>query len=244
MDRFLRIERLLGKEKVAKLKKAKVTVIGLGAVGSYAVEGLARAGVGNFLLIDCDVIQPSNINRQLFALESTLGREKSAAAVARVKDINPKCNAAGRTLFVHTDTLPDVFAEVPDLVIDAIDSLAPKVELLTYCYRHKIPVISSMGAAVRTDPSHVKVADIMDATSCPLLKYVKKHLRKNGVGHGLTCVYSTEKTTYTFSEKDLEATEEIGYVQGRPRKALGSLPTLTGIFGLTIANTAIQQLTA
>lgn len=241
MQRLSRIKRLLGEDKVKQLQQSYVAVIGLGAVGSYATEALARAGIGRLLLVDCDTVHVSNINRQLYALESTLGKEKADVARARVLDINPHCRVEAKTVFVDQETRPLLFAEKPDLVIDAIDSLNPKAELLTYCYRHGITVISSMGAALRTDPGLIKTGDIFDVTGCPLASQIRRRLRKNNVGRGIQCVYSTEPVDYDYARAAADA--EVAPVQrGRTRNVLGSLPTITGIFGLILANIGVLYL--
>ncbi|MDD3865967.1 MAG: ThiF family adenylyltransferase, partial [Candidatus Izemoplasmatales bacterium] len=140
---------LLGEPAMQCLGDSHVVVVGLGAVGGYALEGLARAGVGNLRLVDFDVVSPTNINRQLLALDSTIGQPKVELAAARVKDINPDCNVEPMRTFLHTDTLDEILAGRIDMVIDAIDALLPKVELIAACVERKIPIISSMGAALR-----------------------------------------------------------------------------------------------
>jgi len=242
MERFLRTERLIGTKNMEILKGKTILVAGLGAVGSYAVEGIARMGVGSIRLADFDTISRSNINRQLFALESTIGMSKTDAAAARIKDINPDCLVSPMNLFVHRDTINKLTDPVPDLIIDAIDSLNPKIELLTYAYKNNIPIISSMGAALRTDPSKIKSGDIFDTTKCPLSKQVRKRLRNRGVGRGIDCVFSTELIKFTYTDPEEEAEGEDVVVRGLKRRVLGSLPTLPGIFGLILANMAYKML--
>jgi len=169
-DRFNRTEQLIGKEALGKLKRARVAVFGLGAVGSYAVEALARAGVGYFRLVDCDCIRPSNINRQLYALESTLGKPKTEAARARVLDINPDCTVEALQVFAAKNTLAELLAGPLDAVVDAIDSVTPKVELIASAARFGIPVVSSMGAATRMDPGAIRLGDISETDVCPLAR--------------------------------------------------------------------------
>ena len=243
--RFTRTRLLLGDERFEILKQSSVTLVGLGAVGGYAMEGLARAGIGNLRLIDFDTIQPTNINRQILALESTLGTAKVEAAKKRVEDINPLCNVEALPIFGSEQSLGEILEPKPDLLIDAIDSLNPKVQLLVGAYERGVPTISSMGAALRTDPTRVKIADIFDSTSCPLAKHVRKRLRRRGVERGISCVYSTEKVIfdYTQESEDRVVGETPFSDRGRDRNTLGSLPTLTGIFGLIIANEAIIRLT-
>lgn len=262
---------MIGPEGLGRLQRAHVAVIGLGAVGSYAVEGLARAGVGRLRLVDFDLVRPSNINRQLYALQSTLGQPKAQLAVRRVRDINPDCQAEAIEQFVHIDTMDQVLAGPPDLVIDAIDAVTPKVELLTALAQRNIPVISCMGAAMRTDPASVRVGPLADTLNCPLAKQVRKRLRARNVDLNFSCVHSIEcicidpasiEPLNTTQHAVLRAMQHATQItagtsqapnaapqepeellqRGRTRKTLGSLPTLTGIFGLTAANTAIQTL--
>lgn len=244
MQRFSRIQRLLGEERFERLQSRRVTVVGLGAVGGYVVEGLARAGINNLRMIDFDTIQPTNLNRQILALETTLGQAKATAARERVLQINPRCNAEALPLFTSEETLDTILSPAPDLLIDAIDSLNPKVQLLVGSYKRGIPTLSSMGAALRTDPTKVRIADIFDTANCPLAKHVRKRLRRRNVGRGISCVYSHEKVDFDYTQPNDEITigETPGSDRGRERNVLGSLPTVTGIFGLTLANEAIMIL--
>lgn len=173
-DQFSRVRLLIGKEKLARLHKSKVTVVGLGAVGAQAAEALARAGVGSFRLVDFDIIRPSNINRHIWATASTLGCSKAAVALERLKLINPGVKAEALELFAAQETLERIFDNEPDLVIDAIDSLNPKIQMLAECSRRGLRTISSMGAATRTDPSKIKVADLLQTRVCPLAARVRR----------------------------------------------------------------------
>jgi tRNA A37 threonylcarbamoyladenosine dehydratase len=245
-QRFSRIARMIGEQGLNRLKASHVTIIGLGAVGSYAVESLARAGVGKLRLVDFDEIQTSNINRQLYALESTLGMPKCEAARRRVLEINPRCQVEAMNLFVHKETMDQVLAGPPDLVIDAIDSLTPKVELLANLVQRNIPMISSMGAALRTDPTQVRIGPLSQTRQCPLARKVRKGLMRRGISTDFPCVYSVEPLTdFPFNAIAIAPEDESDdpfLDRGRKRRTLGSLPTLTGIFGLTAANTALQML--
>jgi len=243
-QRFSRIEKMIGRDGLRKLHGSFVVVVGLGAVGSYCVEGLARAGVGRLRLVDFDEIRPSNINRQLYALESTVGRAKTEVAAARVVDINPKCKVEVLRSFLDETTAPAVLADSPDLVIDAIDSVAPKTQLLAELVSRGIPVISSMGAALRTDPSLVRTGALSEVKNCPLARLIRKRLRKRKLSVEFPCVYSTEEVQDLPDDvtTDTADSSEETLRRGRMRKTLGSLPTITGIFGLTAANLAIQTL--
>ncbi len=244
MDRFTRTVRLLGEERFHRLQTKMVTVVGLGAVGGYVVEGLVRAGISHLRLVDHDIIEPSNLNRQIFALETTLGRPKAEVARERVLAINSDCRVEALQLFAADETLDRILDPEPDLLIDAIDSLNPKTQLLQEAYRRKIPVISSMGAALHTDPTLIRSGDIFATSSCPLARHLRKRLRRRGVGEGISCVYSIEKIDFDFlaAEDQVPPDDASTAERGRPRNVLGSLPTITGIFGLTIANQAIMRL--
>lgn len=237
---------MLGDQRFARLQKSRVTVVGLGAVGGYVVEGLARAGICHLQLVDYDTIQPTNLNRQILALESTLGQPKAEAAYNRVLQINPQCQVQALPIFADEETLGTILDPVPDLLIDAIDSLNPKIQLLAGAYERRIPTLSSMGAALRTDPTRIRIADIFDTDNCPLARFVRKRLRRRGIGRGISCVYSNEKVDFDYSQTNDE--EKVGETphadRGRQRNVLGSLPTVTGIFGLILANEAIMRLTS
>ena len=168
MERFARTERLLGEVKFKQLQSQMVTVIGLGAVGGYVVEGLVRAGVRHLRIVDFDTIQPTNLNRQIIALETTLGQPKALATRDRVVAINSECTVEPMQLFAGDETLEQILSPKPDLLIDAIDSLNPKTQLLHGAYQREIPTISSMGAALRTDPGLIRSGDLFDTKSCPL----------------------------------------------------------------------------
>ncbi len=247
MERFARTQRLLGDRSFQHLQSKSVTIVGLGAVGGYVVEGLVRAGILHLRLVDFDTIQLTNLNRQIIALETTIGQPKALAARDRALAINPGCKVEPMQLFAGDETLEQILSPKPDLLIDAIDSLNPKAQLLQGAYLKAIPTLSSMGAALRTDPTFIRSGDLFETKGCPLAKQLRKRLRKRGVGAGITCVYSTEPINFEYKDPVKDAEEEIiGETpfsdRGRKRNVLGSLPTITGIFGLTIANLAILQL--
>lgn len=243
MERYTRIIQLIGEEKFAKLQDSLVTIVGLGAVGGHAMEGLGRAGVGQFRLVDFDTIQPSNINRQIIALTTNLGKLKVDEARKRLLAINPQCSIDALELFAAEETMEHILKPRPDVLIDAIDSLNPKIQLLCAAYDAGIPILSSMGAALRTDPTKISCGDIFDSRNCPLAKHVRKRLRRRNIGRGITCVYSTEKVEFDYQPAEPEDNAPLLAKRGRQRNVLGSLPTLTGIFGLYLANQAILQLT-
>jgi tRNA A37 threonylcarbamoyladenosine dehydratase len=241
-EKLLRLSMLVGEQGIARLRRAHVVVCGLGAVGGYALEALVRAGVGRLRVVDFDEIRPTNFNRQLLALDSTVGMAKVEAARRRALDIRPDCVVETVRTFVHVETMDAVLEGPPDLAIDAIDSLRPKVELIAAAVRRGIPLVSSMGAALRTDPTRIRVGPLAASSRCPMARRVRQRLKRLGVPLGFPCVWSDEPTADLPEAALGEAegdTEEI-YRRGRRRRALGSLPTLTGIFGLFAANEALR----
>lgn len=243
-ERFRRIELMLGGESYEKLKNSFVLVAGLGAVGSYAVEGLARAGVGRFKIIDFDRVSLSNINRQLYALESTIGRLKCEVARERILDINPECQVEAINGFIDADSLVEYLADTPDIVIDAIDSLNPKTELISAVRAREIPLITCLGAALRFDPSSIRINKLEETSGCPLGRALKKRLRRRGIPLDHPCVYSIEPLPDPMPiAAPADALGDLPLLErGRIRNTLGSMPTITGIFGLTAANLAIQMI--
>lgn len=241
-ERFSRIEQIIGPRAMERLHSSFVVIAGLGAVGSYAVEALARAGIGRMRLVDFDRIRMANINRQIFALDSTLGKFKADVAADRVRDINPRCRVEIARNFIDDNTAPAVIEGNPTLLIDAIDSLNPKTRLLAAAIQNSQPVISSMGAALRTDPSLVRTGPLSQVVNCPLARLIRRRLRKQGLPVELACVYSVESIQELPRTAVAEADEEELFPRGRRRQTLGSLPTLTGIFGLTAANMAIHMI--
>lgn len=239
-ERHKRTELILGADGLAALQRARVLVVGLGAVGSYATEALARAGVGHLRLVDCDTVKESNLNRQLYALHSTLGQNKADIAARRVRDINPDCHVEEMIAFAHSDTLPQLFEGRPDVVVDAIDSLNPKVTLIQGAIEAGLTIFSSMGAARRRDPSAIRVDDISKTLNCPLARAVRLRLRRRGIRKGVRCVFSTEIAPEALAEPEPHELPS----QGRARLVMGSLPTLTGIFGLTLAHAVIEHIVA
>ncbi len=181
---FGRTELLIGEDGLRRLQAARVALFGLGGVGSFAAEALARSGVGYLRLVDFDIVGPSNFNRQLYALHSTAGQAKVAVATARLRDINPEMSIDGREAFFHANNAEELLAAPLDFVIDAIDSLGPKCELLAQCATRGLPVISAMGAAARTDPFALRLGTVWDSEGCPLARKVRQNLRKRGIDAG------------------------------------------------------------
>lgn len=188
-----RLEILVGEAGLGKLKKAKVTVVGLGGVGGTAAEAVARSFVGRIVLVDGDVVNPSNLNRQLLATAATVGEKKALLAKARIEAIRPDAELTAIPTFVTAENLSDLPIWDSDCILDAIDDLPAKVALITECIRRGVKILSSMGAANRLDPTAFKVADISEAHTCPLAKKLRKALAAQGIVKGLTVVFSTEK---------------------------------------------------
>ncbi len=242
MERLFCLELLLGKEKVERLKKAFVVVIGIGAVGSYATEALARSGIRHLRLVDFDTIKTTNFNRHLLAITPNLGKLKAEAAKERIAQINPHCKVEVVNAFAAAETMDQIVEGKPDLVIDAVDSLNPKVQLLAYCHEKKIPVISSMGAAIRMNIFSIKAGDLFKTTGCPLARYVRSRLRRRGIQKGIFCIYSDTPVSEEPIQETRILNEEQDNDRGRRRHKLGSTPTVTGAFGLAVAHHALLYL--
>ena len=238
--RFARTKMLLGNEGICKLNKSKIMIIGLGAVGGYVLEALARSGVGNFVLVDFDKFEESNINRQILALDETIGLNKTYVAKQRINQINPEAKVEIVDVFVNEETIDKILNYKPDFVIDAIDALNPKCCLIQTLVEQKIPFISSMGAALKTDPSKIKIGNLSNSKNCSLAKFVRKRLRKRNIDISqIRCVWSEEQINLPDNAIEFDNSDDT---KGRIRHTLGSLPTITAIFGLTIANEAILTL--
>ena len=222
MDRLHRITLLLGNNAVSKLQKSTVMVVGCGAVGSFAIEALARSGIGHLVLIDFDTIEESNINRQLFALDSTIGQSKVMVAKQRVFDINPEITVDVYDTFFDGNTNIDI---KPDFVIDAIDTVSSKIALYKWCFDNHIQFISSMGAARKTDITKIKIDKISKTTVCPLASKIRHIVRDMKISD-FPVVYSTENAT----------------PQNSGGHEFGSIISVTGTFGLMLADVVIKKL--
>jgi len=242
MEKLFCLELLLGKAKVDRLKKAFVVVIGIGAVGSYATEALARSGIRHLRLVDFDTIKPTNFNRHILAITPNLGKLKAEAAKERIAQINPHCKVEVVNAFADEATMEQIVEGKPDLVIDAVDSLNPKVQILAYCHEKKIPVISSMGAALRMNIFSLKAGDLFKTTGCPLARYVRSRLRRRGITKGIFCIYSDTPVSEEPIQRTNILNEEQDNDRGRKRQKLGSTPTVTGAFGLAVAHHALLYL--
>ncbi|MFT8887979.1 MAG: tRNA threonylcarbamoyladenosine dehydratase [Ethanoligenens sp.] len=192
LNEFSRTELLIGKAALERLRAARVAVFGIGGVGAFAAEALARSAVGSLTLVDDDRICLTNINRQLHATHQTVGQYKADVMAARIMDINPQAHVDVRKVFYTEETASEVFDTQWDYIIDAVDTVSAKLDLVTRAMGAGIPVISCMGAANKLDPTQLEVADIYDTSICPLCRVMRHELRRRGVPH-LKVVYSREK---------------------------------------------------
>lgn len=234
MTDFSRNELIWGKDNQVTLAEKHVTVFGLGGVGGFALEALARAGVCNFTIVDFDVVSESNINRQIVALNSTVGKKKTDLFRERLLDINPKINIRCIDDFYSENLRDECFKDKTDFVIDAIDTMRSKIDLLVYCYRNNIPVVTSMGAGNRINPTELYIADIseLDTKKCVFTRNVLYQLKKQGIEKGITAVSSKEKPMVL---EKLSVTENIVTKQGEEfefnKITPGSTPFVPAVAG-------------
>lgn len=225
---------LLGEDAVGQLAASHVLVVGVGGVGAYAAEMLVRAGVGSITIVDGDAVSVTNLNRQLPALHSTLDMDKVDVMKHRMKDINPEVTVSALKLFITAETVPQLMAQGFDYVIDAIDSIAPKVALIEYCLREGVGIVSSMGAGGRLDPAAVKYVDIADTCHDGLAKAVRLRLREHGIRRGLTTVWSSEPPV----RSSLLMTEG----ERNKRSSYGTVSYMPCVFGCMLAAHVIRKL--
>lgn len=224
---------LLGDAGVKALAEARVLVVGVGGVGGYAAEMLARSGVGRLTLIDADSVADSNINRQLIALHSTVGEPKTELFAARFRDINPRIEVDARREFITPESVGPLLAEGYDFVVDAIDTVAPKVALIAEALRRHVPIVSSMGAGGRIDPSKVELTDLWATSEDGLARAVRQRLKKLGLRRPLKVVASREAPR-RYSLIPLE--------EQNKRSSFGTLATIPAIFGIHLASHVINRL--
>ena len=230
-----RTSMLLGEETLARFAASKVMVVGLGGVGAYAAEMLCRAGVGNMVILDSDTVSVTNRNRQLIALESTIGQLKTDVVAQRLRDINPAVNLTVIPEYIEESNLEEIFrlAGKLDYVVDAIDTLAPKISLIKYCVENKIPHVSAMGAGAKLDATKIRIADISKSYNCPLAYILRKKLRKEGISKGFKVVFSEE----------LPDRDAIVPMEERNKKSqVGTISYLPAVFGCVCAQAAIEYL--
>lgn len=238
LNEFSRTELLVGEEGMRKLKNARVAVFGIGGVGGYVVEALARSGVGALDLIDNDRVSLTNINRQIIAAHSTVGRYKADVARERVLDINPEIEVCVHKLFFMPETADRFDFYSYDYVVDAIDTVTGKIELVMQAERTHTPVISSMGAGNKLDPTAFQVADIYETSVCPLARVMRRELKSRGV-EALKVVYSREKPLLPKTEGDAEDETDTAAAK---RQIPGSVSFVPSVAGLIIAGEVVRDL--
>lgn len=229
-----RTELILDEEKISRLKKANVLVIGLGGVGAYAAEMICRAGVGSMTIVDGDKVNSTNRNRQLPALKSTEGKAKAEVMGQRILDINPDIKLTVINEYIKEERMEEVIGQGFDYVVDAIDTLSPKIFLIYHTMKMKIPLVSSMGAGGKFDPSKVSISDISETTNCTLARILRKRLHRLDIRDGFTAVYSPE----IVDKKSVVVTE------GEQNKAsiVGTISYMPACFGIACASVVIRDL--
>lgn len=233
-DWLERTELLLGSEKLERLRQANILVVGIGGVGAYAAEMIVRSGVGSLTIADADVVSLSNINRQLVALHSTVGRAKCDILAERLRDINPELKLTTVNRFIkdsETDALLD--SDRYDYIVDAIDTLSPKLALIKGALDRGIPLVSSMGAGAKTDPTLMEIKDISKTHHCPLAHMLRKRLHKMGIRHGFKAVFSPE----AVREGAMILCEEQN-----KKSNVGTISYIPALFGIGCASVVIRDL--
>ena len=230
-----RTELLIKEEGIESLQNANILIVGLGGVGSFAAEFLVRSGIGNLTIVDGDTVDVTNINRQLPALNSTIGKNKTDVVAKRILDINPEINLQKINEFLEPERMEEILTQEKfDYVLDCIDSLSPKLALIITCKRKKIKLVSAMGAGGKTDPSKVMVRDISKTNNCFLAKQIRKKLKKEQIHKGFRCVFSTE----IQDENSLKMTDGSNY----KKSFYGTISYMPAIFGLYAAAEVIRFL--
>lgn len=232
LNQFARTELLIGKENVEKLNKSKVAIFGIGGVGSFVVEGLARAGIGNFVLIDHDIVSETNINRQIIATTKTIGMSKVEVAKMRILEINPDAKVEIIKEFFMPDS-KEILDNSIDYIVDAIDTITAKIELVQRANKLNIPIISSMGTGNKLDPTRFEVTDIYKTSVCPLAKVMRKELKQRGIKK-LKVLYS--------KEEPIKPKETSNQNQETKKQVPGSISFVPSVAGLIIAGEVIKDL--
>jgi tRNA threonylcarbamoyladenosine dehydratase len=229
-----RTKLLIGEEALHRLANSHVMVVGLGGVGSYAAEFIARSGVGKMTIIDGDVVDPSNRNRQLPALATTHGVSKALIMEERLKAINPEIELQVIREFINPEMVLQQLTQKPDYVIDAIDSITPKITFIKTAYEQGLPLVSSMGAGAKLDPTQLKVVDISKTYNCPFAQQVRKTLKKHNIRRGIKVVFSPEMPV----KESLMLTDGKNY----KKSAYGTISYLPAVFGAVASSVVIRDL--
>ena len=246
LNQFSRTELVIGKEGVEKLNNAKVAIFGLGGVGSFVLEGLVRAGIGNFVLIDDDKICLTNLNRQILATRKTVGQAKVEVAKQRILDINPNANVEVYQEFFMPDS-KEILDDTVDYIVDSVDTVTAKVELVVRANKLNIPIISSMGTGNKLDPTRFEVTDIYKTSVCPLAKVMRKELRNRGINK-LKVVYSKEEPIKPDDNSEYSCKTNCICPPGTKRKCSiknqvpGSISFVPSVAGLIIAGEVVKAI--
>lgn len=242
-DQFSRTRLLIGDAPLSRLAKARVAVFGVGGVGGFCIEALARAGVGALHLYDDDTVSESNLNRQIVALHSTLGQPKAEVMARRILDINPACQVEVFRMFYLPENADQVDLSQYDYVVDCIDTVAAKLDLVERCTTLQVPILSAMGSGNKLDPTAFRVTDLSKTQGCPLARVMRKELRKRGINH-LKVVYSTEEplTPLQSAEEEAPAGTDTRPRPTARRATPGSISFVPAAAGLVAASAVIRDL--
>ncbi|AIQ76090.1 MULTISPECIES: tRNA threonylcarbamoyladenosine dehydratase [Paenibacillus] len=242
LHQFSRTELAIGPEGLEIMKNSTVAVLGIGGVGGMAVEALARSGIGRLILIDKDSVDITNVNRQIHALTTTVGQKKAELMVDRVKLINPECEAIALNMFYTEETYEELFKLKPDYVIDASDTIIYKVHLIKECLSRGIPMISSMGAANKMDPTRFQVADISKTTYDPIARVIRQKLRKDGIKKGVKVVFSTEPPMKPRQDVTDKIVPENAPDRRKAKQPPASNSFVPPVAGLIMVSVAVRDL--
>lgn len=231
-----RTELLLGADRLNRLTAAHVLVAGLGGVGAYAAEQLCRAGIGKMTIVDGDIIAESNKNRQLPALDSTIGKRKVEVMAQRLLDINPRLELTAIDDYLKNEKIDELLSHPYDYVVDAIDTLSPKLFFIMQCLERKLPLVSSMGSGGKMDPTKVTIGDISDSHGCRLAHFIRKRLHKRGIRSGFKVIFSPEEV----NKERIVLTENVE----NKKSNIGTISYMPAIFGCFCASVAIMELVA
>jgi tRNA A37 threonylcarbamoyladenosine dehydratase len=241
LHQFSRCELAFGPEGLEKLKNSTVAVLGIGGVGSFTVEALARTGVGKLVLVDKDVVDITNINRQIHATLKTVGQPKSELMKERIAAINPECEVVTLQMFYNEETSEQLFAHKLDYIVDAMDTMSAKLHLIVEAKRRNIPIISSMGAANKMDPTRFEVADISQTSYDPIAKVIRRELRKKGIYKGVKVVYSKE-IPVTIREDVLNEIANPNSPISKARRPPASNAFVPSVAGLILASVVVRDI--
>ncbi len=229
-----RTELLIGKDKIEKLQNSHVLVAGLGGVGGYAAEAICRAGVGEMTIVDSDVVASTNRNRQLLAMKSTEGKDKIQLMADRLMDINPELKLHPLKVYLKDNKIPEILDQHYDYIVDAIDTLSPKIFFIKNCVERNLPLVSSMGSGGRLDPSQIKVADVSDSYGCQFAQVVRKKIHGLGIRSGFMVVFSPEPVP----KRVVVVTDD----SPNKKSTVGTISYMPAMFGMTAASVVIREL--